>query len=83
MIPCTLGDTPVQQVLPEHVISITRKLKHFVFELPKTARQFLSALKPEQPIQSLQFATLNEHTKLQELTELLTPLLQGEDVGVM
>lgn len=83
MIPCTLGDTPVQQVLPEHVISITRKLKHFVVEHPKTARQFLSTLKPEQPIQSLQFATLNEHTKLQELTELLAPLLQGEDVGVI
>lgn len=83
LIPCTLGDTPATQVLPQHAIGIARRLKHFVVEQPKTARQFLSALKPEQPIQSLHFATLNEHTAANELTELLVPLLAGEDVGII
>lgn len=83
LIPCTLGDTPVGQVLPRHVIDIARKLKHFVVEQPKTARQFLSALKPEQPIQSLHFATLNEHTAANELPGLLAPLLAGHDVGII
>ncbi|MDP1997190.1 MAG: SAM-dependent methyltransferase [Gallionella sp.] len=83
LIPCTLGDTPATQVLPQHTIDIARRLKHFVVEQPKTARQFLSALKPEQPIQSLHFATLNEHTAARELTELLAPLLAGEDVGII
>lgn len=83
LIPCTLGDTPASQVLPQHVIGIARKLKHFVVEHPKTARQFLSMLKHEQPIQSLHFATLNEHTVAKELSGLLTPLLSGEDVGLI
>lgn len=83
LIPCTLGDTPAQQVLPQHVIDIARKLKHFVVEQPKTARQFLSALKPEQPIQSLHFASLNEHTAPKELADLLAPLLAGNDVGII
>lgn len=83
LIPCTLGDTPAEQVLPQHVINIARKLKHFVVEQPKTARQFLSALKPEQPIQSLHFATLNEHTDAKNLAELLAPLMAGEDVGII
>ena len=83
LIPCTLGDTPATQVLPQHTIDIARGLKHFVVEQPKTARQFLSALRPEQPIQSLHFATLNEHTAANELTELLAPLLAGEDVGII
>ena len=83
LIPCTLGDTPATQVLPQHTIDIARGLKHFVVEQPKTARQFLSALKHEQPIQSLHFATLNEHTVANELTELLAPLLAGEDVGII
>ena len=83
LIPCTLGDTPAGQVLPQHVIDIARKLQHFVVEQPKTARQFLSALKPEQPIQSLHFASLNEHTASQDLAELLTPLLAGHDVGII
>ena len=83
LIPCTLGDTSAEQVLPQHVIDIARKLKHFVVEQPKTARQFLSALKPEQPIQSLHFASLNEHTATNELAELLAPLLAGHDVGII
>lgn len=83
LIPCTLGDTPAEQVLPQHVIAVARRLKHFVVEQPKNARQFLSALKPEQPIQSLHFASLNEHTAANELTELLAPLLAGYDVGII
>jgi 16S rRNA (cytidine1402-2'-O)-methyltransferase len=83
LIPCTLGDTPAGQVLPQHVIDVARKLKHFVVEQPKTARQFLSALKPEQPIQSLHFATLNEHTDPKELAGLLAPLLEGHDLGII
>jgi 16S rRNA (cytidine1402-2'-O)-methyltransferase len=83
LIPCTLGDSPAEQVLPQHVIDLARKLQHFVAEHPKTARQFLSALKPEQPIQSMHFATLNEHTSADELPELLAPLLAGHDVGII
>ncbi|HCI13218.1 MAG: SAM-dependent methyltransferase [Gallionellales bacterium GWA2_60_142] len=83
LLPCTLGDTPAEQVLPQHVIDIARRLKHFVVEQPKTTRQFLSALKHEQPIQSLHFATLNEHTESRELEGLLSPLLAGEDVGIV
>ena len=83
LIPCTLGDAPVEQVLPQHVIDIARKLEHFVVEHPKTARQFISALKPERPIQTINFATLNEHTAASELSELLAPLLAGHDVGII
>jgi 16S rRNA (cytidine1402-2'-O)-methyltransferase len=83
LLPCTLGDTPASQVLPQHVIDLARKLTHFVVEQPKTARQFLSALKHEQPIQSLHFASLNEHTASGDLAELLSPLLQGHGVGII
>ena len=83
LIPCTLGDTPAEQVLPQHVIAVARRLNYFVVEQAKTARQFLSALKPEQPIQSLHFASLNQHTATNELESLLAPLLTGHDLGVI
>ena len=83
LIPCTLGDSPSEQVLPQHVIDIARKLSHFVVEQPKTARRFLATLKPEQPIQSLNFAPLNQHTPSSELPNLLAPLLAGHDVGII
>lgn len=83
LIPCNLGDTQPEQVLPQHVIDIARKLSHFVVEQPKTARRFLATLKPEQPIQSLNFASLNQHTPDAELPNLLAPLLAGHDVGII
>ena len=83
LIPCTLGDTPFEQVLPQHVINIARSLQHYVVEQTKTTRQFLSALKHQQAIQTLHFATLNEHTQPGELAGLLTPLLAGFDVGII
>ena len=83
LLPCTLGDTPAEQVLPQQVINIARSLTHFVVEQPKTARQFLSALKPDHPIQSLHFASLNEHTLAKDLDALLQPLLAGHDVGII
>jgi 16S rRNA (cytidine1402-2'-O)-methyltransferase len=83
LIPCTLGDTPAEQVLPQHVIEITRKLKYFAVEQPKSARQFLSTLKSEHPIQSLHFMALNEHTVANELAEIVAPLMAGHDVGII
>jgi len=83
LIPCTMGDTPAEQVLPQHVIDIARSLSHYIVEEPKTARRFLSALKHQQAIQELHFTTLNEHTPAKELAELLTPLLAGQDAGII
>jgi len=83
LIPCTLGDTPAEQVLPPHVIAVARKLKHFVVEQPKSARQFISALKPDQAIQSMHFSSLNQHTDSKELAGMLAPLLDGDDVGII
>ncbi|MDD2719928.1 MAG: SAM-dependent methyltransferase [Gallionella sp.] len=83
LIPCTLGDTPAEQVLPAHVIQLARSLNHYIVEETKTARRFLSALKHERPIAELHFATLNEHTPSSELPALLTPLLAGQDAGII
>ncbi len=83
LLPCPLGETPAEQVLPQHVINIARKLQHFVVEQPKTARQFLSLLKHPQPIQSLHVDTLSEHTIRQDLPALLGPLLAGHDVAII
>lgn len=83
LIPCTLGDTLITQVLPQHVIDVARTLHYFVVEQPKSARQFLSALKLEQPIRSLHFSSLNQHTDPLTLPELLAPLKAGHDLGII
>ncbi len=83
LIPCPLGDMPPELVLPTSAISVARQLNHFIVEQPKTARRFLSALEHPSPIQSLHFSTLNEHTRPDELSALLAPLLAGHDAGII
>ena len=83
LIPVTLGGDNIHAVLPPNVIAQTQKLEHFVVENEKSARQFLSLIKPLKPIRELQFNLLNEHTDDKTLPNLLNPLQAGHDVGLM
>lgn len=83
LIPVTLGGDNISQALPPDVVAIAQKLEHFVVENEKSARQFLSLIKPLKPIRELQLELLNEHTDDKTLPNLLKPLLAGHDVGLM
>ena len=83
LIPVTLGDDNIAQVLPANVVTTAQQLTHFVVESEKPARQFLSALKTVKPVRELTLNLLNEHTQDKDITALLAPLLQGQDVGLM
>lgn len=83
LIPTTIGTLEWNGVIPEGVISLTRQLSHFVVEELRTARRYLSAIKIETPIDALWIETLNEHTRPESVEQLLNPLLQGYDVGLL
>ncbi len=82
-IPITMGDGPIEQVIPNGVLAQMHRLQHFIVENEKTARQYLSASKHPTPIRELQFQTLNIDTPAKALPNLLAPLLAGHDVGLM
>jgi 16S rRNA (cytidine1402-2'-O)-methyltransferase len=87
LIPVTLGDENIAALLPtslpSDVIKIAQTLEHFVVESEKTARQFLSAIKTAKPVRELTLNLLNEHTLDKDIAVLLSPLLAGNDVGLM
>lgn len=83
LIPTPLGDTPLEQVLPQATRRITQGLNTFIVEHPKTARAFLKQVGSALPLQQLTLLELNEHTKANELNTLLAPLLAGQDVGLI
>lgn len=83
LIPVTLGDDVIAKALPPDVVSITQRLETFVVENEKTARRFLGAVKTAKPVRELTMLTLNEHTAEKDLPALLTPLLNGQDIGLM
>ncbi|WP_434516343.1 SAM-dependent methyltransferase [Dechloromonas sp. ARDL1] len=83
LIPVPLGPTPPQDSLTPATLETIRPLSYFIVEQAKTARAFLKAAGTNKPLQELQLSELNEHTKNEALTELLAPLLAGNDVGLL
>ena len=83
LIPITLGDDNIHQVLPPEVIKIAQNLENFVVESEKSARHFLSTIKTAKPVRELSLNLLNEHTLDKDVAALLAPLLAGKDVGLM
>ena len=83
LIPVPLGDTPPEVVLPEAVRKRASQLKYFIAENAKSARAFLKSLPSETPIQQIEIRELNEHTPPGALAELLQPILDGADAGLI
>ena len=83
LIPTTLGDTPVDRVLPAHNAQIISDLRHFIVENVRSARRFLKQCNKEMDIDSLTFYELNEHTDRQHISEYLKPIRQGESAGII
>lgn len=83
LIPTLLGDTDIEKVIPSYNIQIVRELSVFVVEELKTARHFLKKAAYPRPFDSSQFFVLNEHTPKGDIDEMIEPLLNGSDVGLL
>lgn len=83
LIPVTLGDTAIERVLPEYNRQIIAGISHFVVENIRSARRFLRCSNPDIIIDNLTFYTLDEHTRIEDISTLLTPLREGKPMGII
>ena len=83
LIPVTLGDSPVQQVIPAYVLDLIERLDHYIVEDLRSARRYLKKAGLTRAIDDLSFYLLNEHTAEQDLEELLDVLAGGHDTGLL
>lgn len=58
-------------------------IRFFCVENVRTARRFLSSLKTFPSIEELDFAVLDKETSQANIAELLKPLNEGNDVGII
>jgi 16S rRNA (cytidine1402-2'-O)-methyltransferase len=84
LIPANISE-PIQAeaILPREVIDTVARLEYFIVEDAKSARRFLKAVGTAKPLQELKMRELNEHTPPGAVTELIQPLLQGMDAGLL
>ena len=83
LLPVTLGDTPIETVLPPYNKEIILGIRHFIVEDVRSARRFLKKVDREIDIDSLTFYTLNKHTSPEDISGYLKPLAEGQAMGVI
>ncbi|MBK5195018.1 MAG: SAM-dependent methyltransferase [Proteiniphilum sp.] len=83
LIPVTLGETPVEQVIPSYNTTVVSNLKYFIVENIRSARRFLKKSNPDIDIDSLTFYELNKHTDRNMIADYLLPMKRGESVGII
>ncbi|MDR9418822.1 SAM-dependent methyltransferase [Gracilimonas sp.] len=83
LIPTTLGKTPENNTLPEYTLDILRKLDVLMVENLRSATSFLQWVGDTIPEYEIDFYQLNKKTADQDIHELLKPLLDGKDAGVL
>lgn len=83
LIPCTLGETSLEKVLPAYNRDIVVGIKHFIVEDVRSARRFLKKVERDINIDELTFYELNKHTSPDAIVSYLTPLQEGLPMGVI
>ena len=83
LIPVTLGETPVSQVLPVYNHDVILGIRHFIVENVRSARRFLRLVDHEFPIDDSTFYEMGKHAQTGQFASYLKPLQQGFPVGVI
>ena len=83
LIPVTLGETPVSQVLPAYNHDVILGIRHFIVENVRSARRFLRLVDHEFPIDDSTFYEMGKHALTDQFASYLRPLQQGFPVGVI
>ena len=83
LLPVTLGDTPLRNVLPSYNSDVIGGIRHFIVENVRTARRFLRQVDPQFDIDGSCFYDLNKPTSPQDISTFLQPLYDGKPMGVI
>ncbi len=83
LVPITLGESNIQNVIPTGVIEKALQIRHFIVEDIRTVRRYLRKLDATFPIDDCQFYELNKHTTSEQLATYLKPAEKGNDMAVI
>lgn len=82
LIPSTIGDTAINDVIPEKVQNIINNINCYIVENERTARRQLIKMGIKTAIDDLTFFVLNKHTDRTQIDKFLHPCIE-EDIGLL
>ena len=83
LIPSVIAENTQHQVLAPQVREILPDVHHFLAEDVRTARRYLSSLKVYGTIETLHFSVLNKDTPSSSLDEIMKPIFEGKNMGIL
>ena len=83
LIPVTLGETPVDRVLPAYNHDVVMGIRHFIVENIRSARRFLRQADRQFPIDDSTFFEMGKHADEKQFSSFLQPLREGKPIGVI
>jgi 16S rRNA (cytidine1402-2'-O)-methyltransferase len=82
LIPSTIGDTPLESVIPPYNLDIIQQIRCYIVENERTARRMLLKMGIKLPIDEIRFFVLNKYTKKSDLPEFIK-IAEVEDIGLL
>ena len=82
LIPTTLGDSPIDKVIPTDIQELIPTIKHFIVENIRTARRYLKKVDSSINIDELKFYELNKHTSPNDIFGFLDAA-KDHDMGII
>jgi len=83
LIPVTLGNTPIEHVLPSFNHDVIMGIRHFIVEDIRSARRFLRQTDKAFPIDDSTFFEMGKHADERLFSSYLQPLRNGLPVGII
>jgi 16S rRNA (cytidine1402-2'-O)-methyltransferase len=83
LIPTTMGESNVREVLPIVIKETIERLNHYIVENEKTARKSIKDVFAQKKQSDLILFTLNKRTDVSDYQLFIQPLLDGIDMGLM
>jgi 16S rRNA (cytidine1402-2'-O)-methyltransferase len=83
LLPAPLHAESDSQSLPAMLAPLALQLTHWVVESERSARRYLRSLNPGCSIDTLHFSLLNEHTRPEDVPNMLIPAREGHHMGLL
>lgn len=83
LIPNIISDSTENEVISQQVRTVLLSLNYFLVENIRTARRYISSLQLGIKIEDLQFEVLDKKTRNEVLNSLMTPVVNGKNVGII
>ncbi|GGF35941.1 SAM-dependent methyltransferase [Echinicola rosea] len=83
LIPNVLAEGTGQEIISPQVKEVIKHTSHYLAENLRTARRYISSLRLGLTIEELQFEVLDKKTKATRMPQLLQPIFEGHDMGIL